>query len=243
LKTAGHAVTHQVYDGVTHELSGMDAVVATAKDTQDFAVTQLEKQLGTAGKIARRNLARDAPRTYAACVAGSLQACLEIAPTNDDDCDTTKARGNAMPATTASNLDIAKQANAHARADFATWQMMAKLRSTSALPQDAQDFYAGYLKLLDKPKTTTDEAAETTIRLVYKAYYAKMGGTGTPPRIETAPIATIVETKSPTNNVTPFRKIKPEPKPAARAEAKPRLPVALIFVALCAIVVTIRMML
>lgn len=147
-----------------------------------------------------------------------------------------------MAATTASNLDIAKQANAHARADFATWLMMAKLRSVGALPQDAQDFYAGYLKLLDKPKSVPEEAAEATIRIVYKSYYAKMGGTGTPPRIETAPLAPTGEPTIKTNNVTPFRKIKPEPKPSAGPAKRQRLPVALIFVALCGIVVAIRML-
>ena len=147
-----------------------------------------------------------------------------------------------MAATTASNLDIAKQANAHARADFATWLMMAKLRSVGALPQDAQDFYAGYLKLLDKPKMTPDAAAEATIRTVYTAYYARMGGTGTPPRIETAPQSPGNEPLNRTNNVTPFRKIKPEPVVAAKSSKTPALPVALIFVALCAIVIAIRMM-
>ncbi len=145
-----------------------------------------------------------------------------------------------MAATTASNLDIAKQANAHARADFATWLMMAKLRSVGALPQDAQDFYAGYLKLLEKPKMSADEAAEATIRIVYKSYYSKMGGTGSPPRIEAAPSSSAnPETVSRANNVTPFRKIKTEAKPAT-GPAKPALPVALIFVALCAIAVLIR---
>jgi hypothetical protein len=142
----------------------------------------------------------------------------------------------AMAATTASNLDIAKQANAHARADFATWQMMAKLRSTSALPQEAQDLYRGYEALLDK-KLSEAEAAETTIRLVYRRYYSRMGGTGVPPRISIAPPRPDPETM-PSDNVTPFRRVRPEP--ATAAETKKRLPVALIFVALCAAAVLIR---
>lgn len=146
-----------------------------------------------------------------------------------------------MAATTASNLDIAKQANAHARADFATWQMMAKLKSVGALPQDAQDFYAGYLKLLDRPKAVPEDAAEATIKLVYRSYYTRMGGTGTPPRIEVAPKTSVPSTPAANSNITPFRKIKPQPdaKPAAPAK-KPALPVALIFVGLVAIVVAIR---
>lgn len=145
-----------------------------------------------------------------------------------------------MAATTASNLDIAKQANAHARADFATWLMMAKLRSTGALPQDAQDFYSSYLKLLDKPRITPEEAAEMTIRTVYKAYYANMGGTGTPPRIEVAPIATpTAGSRAPADNVTPFRKIRHDP-PAANSAKRPKMPVALIFIGLCMIAVLIH---
>jgi hypothetical protein len=141
-----------------------------------------------------------------------------------------------MAATTASNLDIAKQANAHARADFATWQMMAKLRSTGALPQEAQDFYRSYEALLEK-KLNEAEAAETTIRLVYRRYYSKMGGTGTPPRMTIAPLRADPET-FPADNVTPFRKVRPEPTNAA--ETKKGLPVALIFVALCGAAVLIR---
>jgi acetyl esterase len=40
-KAAGD--THKIYSGVTHEFYGMDAVVAKAKEAQDFAVSSLEK--------------------------------------------------------------------------------------------------------------------------------------------------------------------------------------------------------
>jgi acetyl esterase len=46
LKVAGNDVTHKVYGGVTHEFFGMDAVVAKAKEAQDFAVSQLQKGFG-----------------------------------------------------------------------------------------------------------------------------------------------------------------------------------------------------
>ena len=143
-----------------------------------------------------------------------------------------------MAATTASNHEIARLANAHARADFATWLMMAKLKSTSALPADAQEFHAGYLKLLERPKTSAEAAAEATIQLVYLRYYEKMGGTGKPPRIEPAPRAQ----PSPqpdvnTDNVTPFRRIKPTPPPASAQSQKRSLPVALIFLGLIAVAV------
>jgi acetyl esterase len=48
LKAAGNEVTHKTYDGVTHEFFGMDAVVAKAKEAQDFAVSQLQKGFGEA---------------------------------------------------------------------------------------------------------------------------------------------------------------------------------------------------
>jgi hypothetical protein len=143
-----------------------------------------------------------------------------------------------MAATTASNHEIARLANAHARADFATWQMMAKLKSVDALPADAQDFYAGYLRLLERPKTTAEAAAEATIQIVYVRYYEKMGGTGKPPRIEPAPRSTPAQSVPNTNNVTPFRRIKPADAPASsKPAAKKSLPVALIFLALVAIAV------
>jgi acetyl esterase/lipase len=46
LKADGNDVTHKLYSGVTHEFFGMDAVVAKAKEAQDFAVAQLQKGFG-----------------------------------------------------------------------------------------------------------------------------------------------------------------------------------------------------
>jgi acetyl esterase len=53
MKAAGDDVTHKIYSGVTHEFFGMDAVVAKAKEAQDFAVQQLEKGFnnGTPGTV------------------------------------------------------------------------------------------------------------------------------------------------------------------------------------------------
>jgi hypothetical protein len=132
-----------------------------------------------------------------------------------------------MPAKTDSNLEIARRANDEARADFATWLMMAKLNSIDALPQESQDFFAGYRALLAR-RTTEAAAAETTIQLVYRSYYSRMGGTGTAPIIKTAPKAKSMSDNPGGDNVTPFRKIKPvPPKPE-----KKKLPVALIFIGL-----------
>lgn len=47
MTAAGNDVTHKVYTGVTHEFFGMDAVVAKAREAQDFAVTQLQKGFGS----------------------------------------------------------------------------------------------------------------------------------------------------------------------------------------------------
>lgn len=47
LKEAGVETTHQLYTGVTHEFFGMDAVVAKAKEAQDFAVAQIKKGFGS----------------------------------------------------------------------------------------------------------------------------------------------------------------------------------------------------
>ena len=43
MKAAGVDVTYKAYPGVTHEFFGMDAVVAKAKEAQDFAVSQIQK--------------------------------------------------------------------------------------------------------------------------------------------------------------------------------------------------------
>lgn len=144
-----------------------------------------------------------------------------------------------MAATTASNHEIARLANAHARADFATWQMMAKLKSTGALPNDAQEFYAGYLKLLERPKTNPETAAEATIQVVYVKYFEKMGGTGKPPRIEPAPRSQPTPPPAANgDNVTPFRRVKPTAPAASSTPAKKNpLPVALIFLAMVAVAV------
>lgn len=138
-----------------------------------------------------------------------------------------------MPAKTDSNLEIARRAHDEARADFATWLIMAKLNSIDALPQQSQDFFAGYRALLARGKVAEAAAAETTIQLVYRSYYSRMGGTGTAPIPPTAPKARPMPDDLGGDNVTPFRKIKPPPpKPE-----KKKLPVALIFIGLIVLAV------
>jgi hypothetical protein len=140
-------------------------------------------------------------------------------------------------ATKAANLLIARRADTRARADFATWKMMAKLNGASALPGEAQDFLESYKTLLKEMPEA--EATESTIKLIYQSYYAEMGGGGVPPEVPAQS-----NTKA-TNNVTAFKRPPAPRKPALRQApqgpgAKPRLPVALIFACLVVVYVGIR---
>ncbi len=144
-----------------------------------------------------------------------------------------------MPSTTDSNLEIARRANDEARADFATWLMMSKLKSTDALPQEAQTFFAGYLALAARGKQSESAAAETTIKTVYRHYYSRMGGTGTAPVIKPVPKPKLMSDNNSNNrdNVTPFRRIKPDTPPPRE---KKKMPVALIFIGLIVLAVAWR---
>ena len=143
-----------------------------------------------------------------------------------------------MP-TKAADMLIARRADTRARADFATWKMLAKLNGFSALPAEAQSFLEGYRQLLAKMNEA--EASEATIQLMYKSYYAEMGGSGTPPEIPSRASQPAAEP----GNVTAFRRpaAKPKPNPSSSGPAaKPRLPVALIFICLAVVYVSIRML-
>ena len=76
---------------------------------------------------------------------------------------------------------IARRADTRARADFATWKMLAKLNGTSSLSAEAQNFLGNYKNLLEQMPEA--EATEATIKLMYTSYYAEMGGAGTPPEV------------------------------------------------------------
>ena len=135
----------------------------------------------------------------------------------------------------AADMLIARRADTRARADFATWKMLAKLNGASALPAEAQNFLFSYRKMLEK--MTDANASEATIQIMYKSYYVEMGGAGTPPEIP----ARSGDGAADTGNVTAFRRPPARPKPAASGPAtKPRLPVALIFACLVAVYVGIR---
>src|SRR5216684_7408069 len=134
----------------------------------------------------------------------------------------------------AADMMIARRADTRARADFATWKMMAKLNGASALPAEAQTFLASYQARLKEMSEA--EATEATINVIYRAYYAEMGGAGAPPDVPTH------SSRQATGNVTAFKRPPaPRRKPAsAGPEAKPRLPVALIFACLVVVYVGLR---
>ncbi len=136
----------------------------------------------------------------------------------------------------AADMLIARRADTRARADFATWKMLAKLNGASALPGEAHNFLLSYRQLLEK--MTDADASEATIQLMYRSYYAEMGGSGTPPEIPARSVDPVADT----GNVTAFRRPPARPKPASGsgANAKPRLPVALIFACLVVVYVGIR---
>ena len=87
-------------------------------------------------------------------------------------------------------------------------------------------------------KMTDADASEATIQVMYKRYYAEMGGTGTPPELP----ARASDPMTDNGNVTAFRRPPARPAPAAKSRpaTQPRLPVALIFICLAVVYVGIR---
>jgi hypothetical protein len=133
----------------------------------------------------------------------------------------------------AADMLIARRADTRARADFATWKMMAKLNGASALPAEAQTFLTSYKAML----TDMTEAAATdaTITLMYKSYYAEMGGKGSAPDVRAYSNDPVID------NVTAFKRPPPQKsKPKSGPDGKPRLPVALIFAGLVVVYVGVR---
>jgi hypothetical protein len=127
----------------------------------------------------------------------------------------------------AADMMIARRADTRARADFATWNMMAKLNGASSLPPEAQSFLEQYRSML-KEKSET-EASEAVIQLVYRSYYEEMGGAGEAPNVRLHPVGG----DRTGGNVTAFKRPSPaRPKDAGGSQARPRLPVALIFACL-----------
>ena len=94
-------------------------------------------------------------------------------------------------------------------------------------------YAASYKGLLDGMPEA--QATEATIGLMYRAYYADMGGHGTPPDILSQPKEPV------TDNVTAFRRPAPQkPKNKTGPNGRTRLPVALIFMCLVVVYVGFR---
>ncbi|MGF6497104.1 hypothetical protein ABIB78_000770 [Bradyrhizobium sp. I1.14.4] len=134
----------------------------------------------------------------------------------------------------AADMLIARRADTRARADFATWKMMAKLNGASALPPDAQNSLAIYNKLLGQMSEA--DASEATIQEMYRTYYAEMGGAGKAPEVP----ARSREPVADTGNVTAFRRLPARKTSASDPNAKRPMPVALIFACLVVVYVAIR---
>jgi len=130
----------------------------------------------------------------------------------------------------AADMLIARRADTRARADVATWKMMAKLNGSSGLPPHAQGFLARYDALVKE--TGEPEATEALTRIVYESYYAEMGGVGPAPAVPAPAVAPR------TDNVMAFK--PPPAKPRESGRSKPSLPVALIFAGLAVVYVGIR---
>src|SRR6202165_3530501 len=128
---------------------------------------------------------------------------------------------------------IARRADTRARADFATWNMMAKLNGASSLPTEAQTFLERYKALWEEKGEA--EATDAIIQIIYKSYYEEMGGAGEPHDVQAHPVGQV------TGNVTAFRRPPPQrPKAGGGSQAKPGLPVALIFACLVVVYTGIR---
>jgi hypothetical protein len=127
----------------------------------------------------------------------------------------------------AADMMIARRADTRARADFATWTMMAKLNGASALPPAAQAFLDRYKALRNEKGEIA--ANEAIIQLIYESYYLEMGGAGPAPEVKPQQVG-----NGPTSdNVTAFKRPPAQrPKAASGPQGKSKLPVALIFACL-----------
>ena len=132
----------------------------------------------------------------------------------------------------AADMMIARRADTKARADFATWKMMAKLNGASALPAEAQTFLVSYKELLKQLPEA--EASDATINLMYRATTRRWAARARHP--------TSTHLSEPmTDNVTAFKRPAPQKaKAKSGPQAKRPLPVALIFACLAVVYVGIR---
>ena len=135
----------------------------------------------------------------------------------------------------AADMMIARRADTRARADFATWTMMAKLNGASSLPPAAQAFLDRYKVLLKE--RGEPEASDAVIQLIYQSYYEEMGGAGQAPEVKPRSGAD----GQAGGNVTAFKRPPaPRPKATGGSQQRPKLPVALIFACLVVVYTAFR---
>ena len=134
----------------------------------------------------------------------------------------------------AADMLIARRADTRARADFATWKMMAKLNGASALPAEAQTFLASYKALLEPDAGARGDRSHHQSAST-RATTRKWAGSAQ------RPTSGPMRTSQATDNVTAFKR-PPARGPSRQRgpEAKPRLPVALIFACLVVVYVGFR---
>ena len=135
----------------------------------------------------------------------------------------------------AADMMIARRADTRARADFATWSMMAKLNGASSLPPAAQTFLDRYKALLKEKNEAA--ASEAIIQLIYQTYYEEMGGAGQAPDVKSRSTGTTQAS----DNVTAFKRPPVQrPKAAGGPQDKSKMPVALIFACLAVVYIAFR---
>jgi hypothetical protein len=135
----------------------------------------------------------------------------------------------------AADMMIARRADTRARADFATWNMMAKLNGASSLPPDARAFLDRYRALLSEKSEA--EATEAIIQFIYQSYYEEMGGAGQAPDVKPRSAGD----GQASGNVTAFKRPPAQrPNAASGPQQRPRLPVALIFACLVVVYTAFR---
>jgi len=83
----------------------------------------------------------------------------------------------------AADMMIARRADTKARADFATWKMMAKLNGASALPEEAPKLPRRLQGAARSDARSPRRATPPSI-LIYRNYYGEMGGVGLPPDVK-----------------------------------------------------------
>ena len=103
----------------------------------------------------------------------------------------------------AADMMIARRADTRARADFATWKMMAKLNGASVAARRGPDL-PGELSEAAQGDDGGARRRDATINLIYRSYYAEMGGIGDAPDVQAHPSDPV------TDNVTAFKRPPPQ---------------------------------